>query len=97
MKKPKGDGARGLAAAIVIQAISDWRQLVRAKAWLDGGELKHKNFYELRAFFKSDWCAFLLEPTGITPRVILQALEKELQEAKEKDEPSSLSPWTLRY
>ena len=50
-----------LAAEIVIHAITDWRDLVRTRAWEKQHLSKSKNFDELRAFFKGEWCEFLMQ------------------------------------
>ena len=72
-----------LAAEIIIHAITDWRELVNRKAWLD--KFPHLvNFDELRAFFRGEWCAFLMLNWDIEPAAILAQLEAELQQAMEK-------------
>lgn len=88
MDKRVGDPVGLIAAEIVIAAVNDWRQLIKSKVWLDD-EIRNKfcNFYELRQFFRSDWCAFLMQNfDNIEPTKLLQLLEEELQEAKEKHE-----------
>ena len=77
-----------LAAQIVVYAVNDWRDLIKAKAWLDERTTKkHCNFYELRKFFRSDWCAFLMQDMdNIEPSRLLAILEAELDEAKAKYE-----------
>ena len=77
----ENDPYKLLAATIVIQAIEDWRALVRARAWEDSTPNKHKNFNALRLFFNGEWCAFLLHDFDIEPAAILETLEKELQQA----------------
>ena len=66
-----------LAAQIVIYAVDDWRALIKQKAWLDAvNSRKHCNFTELRQFFRSDWCAFLMQNCeNIEPTKLLQLLE----------------------
>lgn len=71
-----------LAAEIVIHAIEDWRNLVRARAWLDEFQKANCNFDELRAFFTGEWCEFLMQNFDITPAAVLDLLEAELAEAK---------------
>ena len=57
-----------LADAIIMQAVQDWRRLVRKNA--------HSGSYtELRRFFKSDWCAELCR--NANPLFILGQLEEE--------------------
>lgn len=73
-----------LAYEIVLYAVKDWRQLVKRKAWKKTASPKC-NFNELRKFFKSDWCAFLMQGVRVPPQKILQMLEEELKEAKRKE------------
>lgn len=72
------------AAEIVIHAITDWRELVKQKAWRDYPS-RNCNFEELRKFFKSDWCAFLMQGFDVEPARLLEVLEAELQEAMRKE------------
>lgn len=74
-----------LAAEIVIAAIEDWRYLTKKKQW-DEIPSCYCNFEELRIFFKSDWCGFLMQNFDIAPERILEILERELREAKAQDE-----------
>ncbi len=60
-----------LAAAVVAQAVKDWRQLVRKRA-------DNLQFGALRRFFTSPWCGELCG--GVDQRVILKRLEDERQE-----------------
>lgn len=78
------DPWKRFAAEIVIHAVDDWRTLVKRAAWLDTKEDKWCNFAELRNFFKSEWCAFLMQDFEIEPTRILELLEAELQEAMQK-------------
>ena len=78
-------GANLLAAMIIVQAITDWRELVAKKDWKNEKQNKDKNLNELRQFFKSEWCEFLMMFMEITPNQILRQLEKELAEAQKKD------------
>ena len=82
---PRCDFDRMLAAQIVATAISDWRELIREKAWLSKRIEPRKNFTELRQFFESDWCALLMIFMELTPADILTKLEKELEEAKKME------------
>lgn len=75
-----------LAAEIVAGAVTDWRELVKRKAWEDERPNRFCNFTELRLFFKSEWCEFLLQHFSIEPEGILEMLEAELAEAMRKDE-----------
>ena len=74
-----------IAYEIVLFAIHDWRSLVQRKAWKFATQASDCNFRELRAFFKSEWCVFLMQDMDVTPEAVLAVLEKELSEAKEKD------------
>ena len=75
-----------MAAEIVAGAIDDWRGLIKRKAWLDAEVEHNRNFAELRSFFNSEWCVFLMQNFSMQPHELLQLLEKELLEAKRKDE-----------
>lgn len=70
-----------LAAEIVAAAIDDWRGLIKAKAWLNEYPSRVCNFNELRIFFKSEWCEFLMQNFNFAPHDVLRRLEDELQEA----------------
>lgn len=74
-----GDFYSRLAAEIVIHAVQDWRDLVKGKREGCGN-----NFTELRQFFQSGWCETLMENFDIEPAKLLDILEKELQEAEQK-------------
>jgi hypothetical protein len=75
-----------LASEILIQAVKDWRGLIKRKAWRSAVlQTKDKSFEDLRVFFHSDWCALLMESFGVQPDHILRLLEIELKEAREKD------------
>ena len=86
-----------LALEIVYYAALDWRRLVKARAW-DADSKRgdyHEwqlpnnrcNFTELRQFFRSDWCEFLLRVNHVatTGSRILALLEAELEEAMEEE------------
>lgn len=81
----KDDGYALLAAEIVVHAIADWRQLVAMREW-NGHRVYGKNFDELRRFFQSEWCDFLMMNFDFEPDALLQLLEKELEEAKKKEQ-----------
>ena len=74
-----------LSAEIVIAAVKDWRQLVKQKAWRKKPQA-NCNFTELRRFFKSEWCAFLMQDFELVPERMLKILEQELADAIRKDE-----------
>ena len=65
-----------LAAAIVRQAVDDWRMLIKKKRV----ELSTGNgtisFIEIRSFLKSGYCRGLLKTD---PIIILNQLEQELR------------------
>lgn len=85
-----------LALEVVKYAVFDWRRLVSTRAWEN--EKFHSprhvwqvpncqcNFTELRRFFKSEWCDFILSTNHVstTGERILKLLEAELAEAKQK-------------
>jgi hypothetical protein len=79
------DGYSLLAAEIVIHAIDDWRTLISRRAWA-GHMVYFNNFEELRRFFQSEWCDFLMQNFDVEPDALLQLLEKELEEAKRKEQ-----------
>ena len=81
----ESEPAKLLAAHIVIHAIGDWRELVKHKAWRQEPRVGC-NFDELRAFFKGEWCDFLLQDLAVEPARILETLEAELVAAQEKEE-----------
>lgn len=71
---------------IIGQAIDDWRMLIdKGITGKNGGLGRDINYIEIRRFFKSAWCDMLLDPTGIEGKEILEMLERELQEAIEKE------------
>lgn len=77
------------AAEIVIHAVDDWRTLIKCGAWLEDGTRRSYgygtiSFDELRGFFNSPWCEFLMQDFGISPAAVLKVLEAELQEAMQK-------------
>jgi hypothetical protein len=74
-----------MAVAIVIQAIEDWRSLIKQKAWHDKCQQTEYSFAGLRNFFKGDWCAFLMLDFELEPERILEHLEIELQSAMRKE------------
>ena len=71
-----------LAAEIVIHAISDWRELVKARKWDDPAPQVRCNFDELRLFFNGEWCDFIMQKFEMSPAALLSILEAELAEAK---------------
>lgn len=83
-----------LSLEIVKYAVFDWRRLVTSRAWEceKFRSARHVwqvpncqcNFTELRRFFKSEWCDFILSTNQVatTGERILRLLEAELEEAK---------------
>lgn len=59
-----------LTAAIIAQAIADWRKLEKADAYT-------QKYNGLRRFFKSEWCAWLCAELGTDNITILNKLEVE--------------------
>lgn len=78
-------GAKLLATMIVVQAITDWKSIIKQRDFLDRKPNRYKNLNELREFFNSEWCKFLMMFMEITPKQILNQLEKELEEAVRKE------------
>lgn len=78
-------GAKLLATMIVVQAINDWRSIINQRDFLDRTPSRRKNLCELRQFFNSEWCEFLMMFMEITPKQILNKLEMELEEAMKKE------------
>lgn len=82
------NGIEALACEIVVQAIEDWKMLIRRKAWENGDWIDDASkglvmgFQELRVFFRSDWCELLLTGTEMTGDGILASLEDMLEAAK---------------
>lgn len=74
-----------IAAEIVIGAIRDWRVLVNRKAWIDRTPSPQCNFDEIRRFFRSQYCDFIMQNFSMTPEDVLMLLEGELQQATQKD------------
>lgn len=88
-KEANEDPYHRLAAEIIIAAIEDWRQLIDNRAWETDkycNTRAYMTFEALRRFFKSDWCDFLAQFFNIEPARIMEQLEKELQEAKAKEQ-----------
>lgn len=80
------DGHRKLGCAIIYQAVTDWRLLIKQKAWLKEYPDAKNNFGELRVFFKSGLCLALTpDESTLTPRRMLEILEEELAEAMKKE------------
>lgn len=65
-----------IAEAIILQAVSDWRALIKGKYIID------VSFDELRRFFNGTWAAMLCKRTD--PKYILRKLEEELERGSAK-------------
>lgn len=78
LKAAGSDPYNALALGIVAKAIEDWRALDNVRYG------SHGNYGELRAFFKSEWCDFLLIGLGgsVTGEGILKMLEDERRAAQ---------------
>lgn len=63
---------RSLAAAIILQAVEDWRRLCKGKK--QDGKV---NFNELRRFFKSEWFVALASEVKLSPAEVLRRLDTE--------------------
>lgn len=79
--KSRDDFYARLAAEIIIHAVTDWRELCKGKRGTYGN-----NFTELRLFFNSAWCETLMTNFDIEPAQLLEALEKEYEEAIRKEQ-----------
>ena len=73
---------RTLAADIVYKAVSDWQLLIKKRDWLNERPDARCNFTELRSFFKSEFCYFLLSGNAAAQRRILEGLEREYNTAR---------------
>lgn len=73
-----------LCAEIIIHEIVDWRVLIKSREWLNKHPSPYCNFDELRLFFKSEWCDFLMQDFELEPACIFEILEAELEEAKRR-------------
>ena len=70
-----------LAKAIIRQAVDDWRTLIMAEKRVlsaHGGKI---SLWEIRRFFRSDYCRSLMDGD---PLIILKQLEKELKRSRDE-------------
>lgn len=77
----KYDAWDELTKAIIMQAVEDWRTLIKAERRslpAHGGTISLR---EIRQFFKSDYCRSLMDGD---PLIILKQLEKELKRSREE-------------
>lgn len=69
------DALKNFSAAVLTQAIEDWRALISNKA-------HHTKYNELRRFFKSDWADLLChEVLNREATFILDVLEQERRDS----------------
>lgn len=69
-------GYEDLANAIVVQAVDDYRKLIRGKLIVN--TITHKvSIKECEKFFSSEWCEILTKVDGKT---ILKRLRKEYED-----------------
>ena len=68
-----------LTAAIIAQAVTDWRKLEQDDAY-------NQKYNSLRRFFKSEWCEWLCAELGIEAKDILNLLEKERKSRADEKE-----------
>lgn len=81
------DPYSGLATAVVIRAIQDWRYLIGTKPWLDRCSTIHGDiigFDELRKFFNSHMLNPAPHKFSMSGKQMLKALEEELEAAKKE-------------
>lgn len=70
-----------LAKAIIRQAVEDWRTLIMAEKRVLSVNGERISLWEIRRFFKSDYCRSLMDGD---PLIILKQLEKELNRSREE-------------
>ena len=70
-----------LTAAIIAQAVADWRKLEQLNAC-------NQKYNSLRRFFKSEWAEWLCAELGVEAKDILNLLEKERKSLANKKEVS---------
>lgn len=71
-KTTQPSSARGLASAILLQAITDYRAVQNGQI----AECKDVNVDELQKFFTSGWFSELCEVCNIDKKIILRNLDK---------------------
>ena len=70
-----------LTAAIIAQAVTDWRKLEQVNAY-------NQKYNSLRRFFKSEWAEWLCSELGVEAKDILNLLEQERKSLANKKEVS---------
>lgn len=73
-----------LLAAVITQAVNDWRALIEKKAWIEKKPVMYGNFDELRGFFESEWFDCIMQCFNTDAQSVLSQMEKELQEAMQR-------------
>lgn len=68
-----------LTAAIIGQAVADWRALEKCGAY-------NQKYNSLRRFFKSEWCEWLCAELGVEAKDILSRLEAERKSRADEKE-----------
>ena len=68
-----------LTAAIIAQAVTDWRKLEQDDAY-------NQKYNSLRRFFKSEWCEWLCAELDIEAKDILSRLEAERKSRADEKE-----------
>lgn len=86
------DGYADLAAAIVTQAVDDWRHICRTGTDLSSDTKKHSlrcdtpcTFGSLTAFLQSDWCELLCGDTA--RNAVMNTLNIERAKAIRRNKP----------
>lgn len=92
--EPTNAGARGLAAAIIIQAAEDYGNALLGN-WIKGESMSRNPKYspevvklECEKFFRSEWFE-MLAPKGITGEAVMQRI-KEITKNWPKDKSFNL-------
>ena len=84
-KKPiteiNGDGARNLAATIVLQAVEDYRDALRGLRINPQNREKMKTALECEEFFSGEWIMLLTDIPGATIR---DRIRKEFDDYDDK-------------
>lgn len=70
-----------LAKAIIRQAVDDWRTLIKAEKRALSVHGRKISLWEIRRFFRSDYCQSLMDGD---PLIILKQLEKELKRSRDE-------------
>lgn len=72
------DGVRGLCAAVLLEAVNDWRKTANLSEFYVPGKDYYDAFFvnrsELREFFGSAWFEILCETIQLNPHKIVTKL-----------------------